>query len=217
MDIILYLTLFLGFVPIVLLKIKTNYTIETYYIEPLLWLVFFSSAYELVATLLLGIDSDIWFRTYIYLEFFCLLYLFSKIVGKNLKWLLGLFTVLFIACYIYSLLVWNSVEHLVSDSYLTIIQTIFIYVFAFVWFKDIFTNLALRSLWDSPVFYFISAFFLYYSGTFFLFLMSNSIFNESAVKLEQYWILNIASTLLLRTLLIIGVWKGQQKSIPYSG
>ncbi len=61
-------------------------------------------------------------------------------------------------------------------------------------------------LMDSSVFYFITGFFMYYSTTLALFLMSSFIFT-SELYFYDYWLVNVIATLILRICLIVGVWK----------
>jgi len=60
-------------------------------------------------------------------------------------------------------------------------------------------------------FYFVIGIVIYLSGTFFLSLLGDLILINKELNLEQYWILNIVCNIIIRSLLIVGVWKIQQK------
>lgn len=213
----MWLTLFkvallLGPLPLLLFKIRQKKMAqETLPMEPYLWLVALSSFYEFFGTTLLNLNSEIWFRTFILLEFLCLLYYFFHLLGKKPKLLFLAFFVVFSIGFVWLLFLWNTIDNFAGDSYLSIIVTLFIYTFSFLWFKDLFTNLKLKSLWDCSAFYFISGLLLYFSGTLFLFLMSATLFKYDMASFQKYWNLNIAFSFLIRLLLLLGVWKGQQK------
>lgn len=86
-----------------------------------------------------------------------------------------------------------------------------ILTFSALWFKDVFEKLEIRNLLQSPSFYFVSGLILYYCSTFFLFLMHDLLYGADKSKAEEIWLLNIIFNLLLRSLLIIGVWKARTK------
>lgn len=214
---LLYITYFIGIVPITLVKVRKHFSAEIYYLEPLLWLMLFATFYESIATLYFNVPSAVWFRTFILLEFACLFYFFYKVFKGRFKPLFAFFAIVFLALFIYLLTIWKSTPNLLTDSYLIIVEAVFVFVCSFIWFQNIFKLLEVQSLRDSSVFYFISGFILYFSGTFFLFLMTNSILVNKGTNLMDYWILNIVFTLIMRILIIIGIWKGQKKLHPYSG
>ena len=74
------------------------------------------------------------------------------------------------------------------------------------WVRDLFKNEEVQNLWQNPTFYFMSAFYIYYLVTMPLFLMGSIIFTTN-LYFYDYAIINVIATLILRTLLIIGVWK----------
>lgn len=212
-----YVTLFMGFVPPFFFRYKKyEYNREVRFMAPYVWLVAFASLYELVGSVILQINKDVWFRTYTLLDFIGVFYFFHRLIDARYRSVMYGFAIIFGLTFIGLLFYWNIIPNMLTDSYLTTIETVFIYTVTFLWFKDMFSNLELTSLWYSPAFYFVSAMILYYSGTFFLFAMSSSI-KEVGLRFFTYWSLNVFFSLILRILLIIAIWKGRQNLIRYSG
>ncbi len=215
-KLILNITLFISCIPVLFYKArKTGHLPDVRFIAPFLWLLLLSSIYEKVFTGIFRIDTAIWFRLYPLLEFLCLVYFFDRLLNRAYRVLFLVFLGFFIFCFTFFLILWILNGYSKVDSYLTVIETVFVYSASLLWFKDLFTNMELKSLWDSPAFYFISGFILYFSGTLFLFLMSDFVFTSE--QMVKYWIINILLSLFLDFILIIGIWKGQHKSIRYSG
>jgi hypothetical protein len=213
---IFYIALFSGFVPLLLVGWQNRHGRMHAAIIPFVVLVFAASMYEWIFTNILRVNTLVWFRVYILLEYLCLLYYFTKIVPSAKLFGAG-FSILFLTAFMLSVVYWDDSSSYKGDGYLSVLQTIFTYIFAFLWFKDIFKNLELTSLWNSPDFYFISAFVLYYSATIFLFILADIMVKQDKGQFVHYWSINIVSVLVLRLLLTFGIWKGHQKSIPYSG
>jgi magnesium-transporting ATPase (P-type) len=103
----------------------------------------------------------------------------------------------------------------VSVSINRLYVSIFVFIFSVIWFKDIFEELNKSLLFEetdfqyllsSENFYFVAGVFIYYATTFFLFLSSSLIF-ESNLYFNDFWVVNIIATLVLRIFLIISVWK----------
>lgn len=205
----LYVAIVWGFIPLILLLLYCKRrSPDVSAIAPYVVLIAVSSAYEFIANIL-SILTAVWYRIYGLMDFVLMYYFFRQLLPKfhrRWMWLMGL---AFGALYVVLLFYWNELNPLTGDSYLFAVQTVFLYICAVLWFNDIFTNLTYESLWQSPAFYFVSGYLLYFSGTLFLFLMSHDIvFNE---KLYVYWKINISLNIVLRILIAIGIWKGARK------
>lgn len=212
---LLYIFFLLGFFPILLAKInkrKTNF--RAFFIEPFSWLVVFSTIYEYLFSLLLQINPVYWFRLYLLLEFLALYYYFYNLLNKKYKPFFYSFMALYLILFIYLLFIWDMNESMKTDSYLSTLETIFVFCCSFLWFKKMFTHLSETSLLVTPHFYFVSGFILYFFGTFFLFLASDFILKNMKSEFLSYWNINILFNIFLRTLLIIGIWKIPQKLAP---
>lgn len=201
-----------GILPILIFSFKKEkLSKEAILILPFIFVVFIASLYEFFGTVVLKLNVEYWFIFYNFLVFFTLLYFFYFLLKEISKFFFIFFIFLFVCLSIYSLFKWNGENFIVISSYYNLLQTIFILTFSIFWIKRIFINLELDSFTKSSTFYFISGLILYYSGTVFLFLLSNLIFKMDKSTFQDYWMLNIILNWVLRTLLIIGIWKGQVK------
>lgn len=202
----------LGIFPLIVLKTaKKRLLPEARFIGPYVWLIALGSAYELVGTLLLRINTTYWFHFYCFADFFCLNYFFYRLFERKYRTLNLAFSIVFICVFIILMIGWSEISNLQSDAFLGTLSTLLVSTFAILWFRQLAHDTGTEHLWERPVFYLISGLFLYYSGTFFLFLMSDSITNNPRMELMDFWIINILLTLLLRILLILGIWKAKAK------
>ena len=209
-ELLFYFALLLGCIPIFLLKIKVKSN-GNYGIAPFLWLVFFSSVYEYVGTDLLQITSSYWFKLYSLLEFFTLAYFFYYLLLKNFKVYFLAFSILYLVLFINIVIYWDESIRFKTDAYLSLLEIVLVYFFTIIWLKNIFSNVSESNFTQTSDFYFISGVVLYLSGTFFLYLLGDSIKKKKKLYLEDFWILNIVFNIILRIFLILGVWKIQQK------
>jgi hypothetical protein len=121
-----------------------------------------------------------------------------------------LFIVLFALSYITLDVGLGSLNFLQISSFFTIYQTIIILVFSILWFRKIFKEFEINNLLDSPTFYFISGLLIYYCGSVVLFLLANDLYTTDQNSFQYYWLLNIILNFVLRTLLIVGIWKARR-------
>jgi len=106
---------------------------------------------------------------------------------------------------------WDESIRFKTDAYLSLLEIVLVYFFTIIWLKNIFSNVSESNFTQTSDFYFISGVVLYLSGTFFLYLLGDSILKNEKLYLEDFWILNIVFNIILRIFLILGVWKIQQK------
>lgn len=209
---IVIITNIIGFIPIFLyIAKKKTFSEEVEHLVPFMWLVAFSSLYELVFTLAFRISNQIWFRFYVAIEFLVLYFFFKSIFQNRYKYYRNVFLLIFVTLFIGLAQVWKPADNLSTDSILSAVEFLFVIGLAISWFKEIFVNVAVNSLWHSPIFYFITGLLLYFSGTLFLFLLSDVILQNPALALSDYWLLNVVLTLIFRLLLILSIWKSQRR------
>jgi len=212
MKYILIFTILYGLLPMLLFLFKRQkLNPEAKFMFPYILLVFIASLYEFFGTVLLHLNVKYWFVVYEFLASFALFYFFYTLLKKSSKTLFYLYIFLFVFVTINAAVIWTGHNFFDISSYFNLLQTFFILTFSVIWIKRMFISLELESFTSSSTFYFISGLILYYSGTVFLFLMGNLIFKMDRNSFQDYWLLNIILNLALRTLLIIGIWKGQVK------
>lgn len=213
-DLIVYLAYVLGTVPIILYLRKQEKHDDTKFLVPFIFLTFASVLYEIIATEILSVNSTVWFKVYTFLEFLCLYYFF-KCALRNSSRIVNSFLVGFILAFLSLQVHWISGGSANTDSSLITIEALFVYVGSSIWFKQTFTDMNLKTLWNSPAFFYISGFVLFFSGTLFLFLMSDIAFTPK--EISRYWVINVILSIVLYISISIGIWIGQQKSPQYSG
>ncbi len=190
-------------------KKKLSHEIKAFI--PFLIIVFISSIYEFIFTTLLHFNVSIWFIIYSIASFFTVFYFFNEIIIKN-NTIIKVFTLCFFFLLLLILfLLFNKEDFFKISSWIDTYTTIFIFIFSVKWFKEVFQKLKYESLWNSPYFYVVSGLILYYFGNLFLFLMAELMYKNNNYSFQYYWLLNIILNLVLRTLLIVGIWKARVK------
>jgi len=150
------------------------------------------------------IDYRIWFKIYSLLEFLCLCYYFM-ILMPQLKRFFKILLALFGLLYLFTVWLWVYRGDAQTDSLLCILETVLVYAGSISWFRGLFTNPDEIALLNNADFYFVSGFILYFSGTLFLFLMTDFVFTQQ--QAGSNWYINILLGLLLNVILSIGAWK----------
>lgn len=212
MTSILIFTVLYGLFPlIVYLFLRKKIIIEAKLLLPYIVFTFVSSVYEFVFTYLFQFNIKYWFITYSLLAFIVIGIFFYKILKGKYRLLFHTSYTIFLGLMLFVMLNWEYYEVIELSSFLDVYQTIFILLFSIFWFKKVFIELKHDNLLDSPIFYFISGLILYYCGTIILFLMSNDIYQDNNNILQYYLLLNVVLNLVLRTLLIVAIWKARVK------
>lgn len=208
-----FLALFLGLFPIFIIKwgAKENNK-DAGFIKPFAYLVFSASIYEYFSYRMEFL-SGYGFRVYSICEFLTIFYYFFYLLKKKYKLLFYFFGTVYILLFCYLLIIWKIEDSMKTDSYLTIVEILFVYCCTFLWFKNIFADMSEISLLSLGHFYIVSGFIIYFSGTFFLFLLGDYILKNMESEFTAYWNLTIWFNIILRTLLIIGVWKISRKLV----
>jgi hypothetical protein len=208
-DTLLYLTFLAGLVPAALFYgLKPVSCSELNYIRPFIWLTALGSIYEPVATLWLEIPSQPWFRLYNILEFLCLYYFFSKMLGAEYNQVLRTFLTLFLtgALVLYFAL---DISQLTLEAYYAPFIFVFVTACSVMWLRKVFIAADI-SLLNSPPFFFVCGFFFYYTNTFLFYLLSDIVIMDYNFDYKAYWVINILATLILKIIISLGVWKGRQ-------
>ena len=202
-----HLALILGPIPfaIICFSKRLGNSHDLFYIKPYLFFVVISNIYEFVGTDIYNLPTAIWFKVCLLFEFFTILYYFYNLLGKDFKAYFYFAGIFFMALFLF--FIFNSKINggLLTDSYLSVYQTIFVFISVILWFRKIFIELPETSLLKLPDFYFVSGFILYFSGTLFLFLLGDLLFRMDPEKLPNYWTLIVVFNIILSLFLIQGV------------
>jgi hypothetical protein len=209
----------IGLFPLLIFLLRKpvkNFSKQTSAIKPFLWLMFIGSIYELVFSIILKFSVSYWFTLYTLLEFLVLYYFFRNLFGDKHKKLFYFFRAFFILTWTISLFFWEKKIHLKIESYSTVIEVLFVFTGVLLWFKELFKNAEIVSLWEVPAFYFICGLTFYFAGSVFFFLLSQDIFDNTS-PYWTFWVISVIPNLIMRIILIIGVWKATaNKQVVYS-
>lgn len=208
------IAIIIGLVPVCFLlfrSLRRGFEIEMTAIKPFLWLLFFGSIYEFIFTFVLLVNTAYWFTLYILLEFLGLYYFFRKLFLGKYSGLLIFFLISYTlawvtVCYFF----WEKESHLKIESYFTVAETLFVYIFSVLWFNELFRKAEIISLWKTPVFYFICGFLLYFLGSLFMFLLISDIFKTNPNLILKYWIVSLIFALMMKVLICVGIWKATE-------
>lgn len=208
--VLLYFVIIFGICPFLyFLVARRKSAIELKAILPYVFLTFISSFYEFFGTLTFGWNVSYWFLIYDILSFISVYYFFFQVLQKQFSVLFSSFFLTFISFCIYLFISFEVKDFLVITSYIDTFITLFILFFTIIWFRKLMIETYVDNLLNNSTFYFISGFILYYCGTLFLFLLSNYIYNADSVLFQSYWIVNIVLNFVLRSLLLVGLWKAK--------
>lgn len=206
-----YLAIFLGlFISFLSFYKKDKINFKTFSLLPFIFLILFSSLYELIITFYFKVDSKVWFRIYDLLEFGCVFYYFYTLV-IGFKRLFYFFIFSYLLLYIFLTANWFSINHLKSDSYLITLETLFVFIVTFLWFKQFFKTNTLFSLLSLSDFYFVSGLIIYLAGTFVLNILGCYILQIFKSEFLVYWNIMIVFNIVLRLFIIVGIWKKSTK------
>lgn len=205
---IIIFTILYGLLPFLMLALKVNLQ-NIKHIYPFVLVVFIASLYEFIGSILLGQNVELWFLIYDILVFFSIHYFFYTLLNKKYNALFFILILLLLILHsILALGPWTF-SYLEISSFFNVYQTLIILYFSILWFKRIFQEFEIDNLLDSPYFYFISGLLIYYCGSVVLFLLASSIYAADQSQFQFYWLLNVILNLVLRTLLIVGIWKAR--------
>ena len=209
---LLYFVIIFGITPLLYYFIARSKNVrELKPIIPFITLTFVSSLYELFGSLIFGWNVSYWFVFFEILAFLCIYYFYFEILQKQFLKLFLLTLFLFLGFCFYLSLNFIIKDFFIVSSYLNTFTTLFILFFTIIWFRRLILDASIENLLENSTFYFISGFISYYFGTLFLFLISNYLYKFDALSLQSYWVVNIILNLILRILLIVGLWKARTK------
>jgi hypothetical protein len=206
----IYFVIIFGVSPLLYFLVYRKQDIRTLKpILPFIILTFIASIYEFLGTLTFGWNVSNWFIIYNILSFLAINYFYHNLIQTKFQVFNNLFLLAFILlCYIL-FVNYQIKDFLIISTYFKGFITLFVLLFSVLWFVKIFQEVYVDDLLKNSIFYFISGFILYYCGTLFLFLLSNYILRVDTATLHSYWLVNVILNLILRILLLMGLWKAK--------
>lgn len=205
-QILLYIALLAGCVPLVLFLAKGCSVNKYRGVFALLCLLAFSSVYECIVSICFRVNITAWYWIYSLLEFAVVWYSFKTVVVQRPKWFFPTFLGLFLLLYCYSFIYLVDYPVFIFKAINKGFVTILVLLSSFLWIRQVFEQKVILRLYQESIFYVVMGLFFYYSTTISLFMLSNYIYHHDA-NFDGYWLVNIISSLILRIILSIGVWK----------
>lgn len=175
------------------------------FLLPFTILMFIASIYEAIFSHILKIGSTPWFRIYSFLEFYCLLYFYWKLLNR--KWLSLFFGITYLLNYCHLIYEWIYFPRIGFNIMpLNIVVTSMVIVSTIIWLVRAFRKMEEESFYANPLFYVIGAILLYYCSTFIVFIVTDYMKQYKMDILGFYMIVYYAN-LVLRGTLVIVFWK----------
>lgn len=178
------------------------------FLLPFTILMFIASIYETIFSHILKIGSTPWFRIYSFLEFYCLLYFYWKLLHR--KWLSLFFGITYLLNYSYLIYEWIYFPrigfNLINSD---IIITSLVLVNTIIWFIDIFKKMKEKPLHINPLFYVIAVLLLCYCSSFIVFVVTDYM-KQYKMKIRDFYMIVIYAGLVLRGTFVIVFWKASR-------
>ena len=166
--------------------------------------------YELIFSMILNYNTEIWFKIYPFLEFIALLYFFRKLIGLSQSVfyiIIGIYSVLFIYMYY---LYHFKINSTALELFIPITHCLLVFTGSTKWTIQQFEKLETSSLLHFPVFYILSGMILYYSGTFFIFGLETIFRYTKSPVLLYFWYINLLLLFIYRLSFYIAIWKAKK-------
>lgn len=170
--------------------------------------MFIASIYEAIFSHILKIGSTPWFRIYSFLEFYCLLYFYWKLLNR--KWLSLFFGITYLLNYCHLIYEWIYFPrigfNLINSD---IIITSLVLVNTIIWFIDIFKKMEEKPLHINPLFYVIAALLLCYCSSFIVFVVTDYM-KQYKMKIRDFYQIVVFALAILRGTFVIVFWKASR-------
>lgn len=206
----MYLAFAVGFLPVLLtIGVQKPVSDDIKALRPYAWLVLLGTLYELIITVWLRINHDLWWRVYSLLDFCTASYFFYVALPKKYSTLVKVVGLSFVAIVIVITAVAGL--GLESESYVAVPQALLTFLYVFIWFRDLFNRAAEKVIWQLPSFYFVAGSTIYMAATLFLFILIPIIWKNKIMPWSDAWLLNVVAVLFFRLMLTLGIWKAIRK------
>lgn len=176
----------------------------------LILLFFIGGIYELIFTMLLGYDSQIWFKIYSYLEFLTLLLFFRKLIGITQSVFYFIIILYSIIYAFLAVMFFNKININLFELFIPIANCLLVFTGSTKWTIQQFEKLETSSLLHFPVFYILSGMILYYSGTFFIFGLETIFRYTKSSVLLYFWYINLLLLFIYRLSFYLAIWKAKK-------
>ena len=176
----------------------------------LILLFLIGGIYELIFTMLLGYNSQIWFKIYSYLEFLTLLLFFRKLIDITQSVFYFIIILYSIIYAFLAVMFFNKININLFELFIPIANCLLVFTGSTKWTIQQFEKLETSSLLHFPVFYILSGMILYYSGTFFIFGLETIFRYTKSPTLLYFWYINLLLLFIYRLSFYIAIWKAKK-------
>jgi hypothetical protein len=160
--------------------------------------------------MLLGYDSQIWFKIYSYLEFLTLLLFFRKLIGITQSVFYFIIILYSIIYTFLAVMFFNKININMFELFIPIANCLLVFTGSTRWTIQQFEKLETSSLLHFPVFYILSGMILYYSGTFFIFGLETIFRYTKSPTLLYFWYINLLLLFIYRLSFYFAIWKAKK-------
>ncbi len=155
-----------------------------------------------------GINNMYVFHIYSYIEFIVISFIFYSLYKTKTYKIGVIFSVLlFYSFSILNVIKWESFNDFNSNQFA--FEAVLIFFYCIGYYTELMQKPSVIHLEKSPEFLLVSGYFIYFSGTFMLFISSKELLMTNN---EGYWILNSVLNIMLNTIYTIVLWQGKTKS-----
>jgi hypothetical protein len=166
--------------------------------------------YELIFTIYLKLNSQIWFKIYSYLEFLTLLLFFRKLIDITQSVFYFIIILYSIIYAFLAVMFFNKININLFELFIPIANCLIVFTGSTKWTIQQFEKLETSSLLHFPVFYILSGMILYYSGTFFIFGLETIFRYTKSPTLLYFWYINLLLLFIYRLSFYIAIWKAKK-------
>jgi hypothetical protein len=210
--ILAYLSIAFLFLSAIICLYLFNYTFKDFLFIALL--IFVSIVTEIISYIMikyLDMSNLLIYNIHTILELFLIsAFYYQNLEGIKLKKSIIIFNLLFLTYQIIELKI-KSKNSLNEVS--LIFESLYVIVFSILTFYQILHKKFQKNLFDSSIFWFNSAFLIYFSGNLFIYLFSAFLNNYYKKVFHEMWGYHSILSIILYSLISIGFWKTKPSNI----
>lgn len=207
-----YFSAFMLLVPLLIGLVRINFLCNNYFL--IFILVLISMITELISFMIvkyLNISNILLYNTHTLFEISLISAFYYKFLDKKkIKSIILIICSLFVIFLIFELAVQS--KNIMNEVPLTFEST-YIIILTFLTFHQVLQKQVYKNIIDDPIFWFNSAFLIYFSGNLFIHLFSNFLHEFAQKAFYEIWGVHSVLNIILYTLISIGFWKTKPSQI----
>ena len=159
-----------------------------------------------------GVENTRLMSIWVMIETLFLCWLFDKTIRGKWKIFLNVVLVVLMVLGLLTLLIWMDSDKF--SSIMRMVQSVAFIVLCLVYYYQIFDGLEVKNLGSDPMFWFVTAFFLYFAGNLFFFIATGvygdpgeGFTEEEITILMRIFTVNSLMMILRNVIIAIGYWR----------